>query len=290
MNTRQIDCFLEVCKEMNFTRAAEKLFIPQPAVSRYIAGLEQELGTKLFIRTSNRNISLSDDGKRFYNMFVRFSKELNDAIDDITTELHPLRLGYNSGWNLSGFLSDVIDGCRSANPDFNISIECLGFTEATDALISKQLDAIITIENNILNIGQIEFDRVADIDRYIIYSKKHFPDASSPKDFYNMEFLLADDPQIRQISAQIEHFCAPYHFTPMLRTVANMPTVIACVENGLGVAIIDEWAQGINDPNVGHFEIGSKHHICLAWRDGSYTREVRLFHEQLLNRLNRTSE
>lgn len=44
----RIFTFLEVCKQMNFTKAAKKLNITQPAVSQHIRWLEKEYGIKLF--------------------------------------------------------------------------------------------------------------------------------------------------------------------------------------------------------------------------------------------------
>lgn len=64
MNTTQLECFMAVSNFLNFSRAAEFLRITQPAVSHQISTLEDELGVKLFRRTS-KNVRLTQEGYLF---------------------------------------------------------------------------------------------------------------------------------------------------------------------------------------------------------------------------------
>lgn len=61
MNTTQLECFMAVANFLNFSRAAEHLKITQPAVSHQINALEDELGVKLFHRTS-KSVRLTQEG------------------------------------------------------------------------------------------------------------------------------------------------------------------------------------------------------------------------------------
>jgi DNA-binding transcriptional LysR family regulator len=56
MNTSQINCFLAAAENMNFTKAAERLFLSQTGLSRQIATLERELGIELFERIRNSDV------------------------------------------------------------------------------------------------------------------------------------------------------------------------------------------------------------------------------------------
>jgi DNA-binding transcriptional LysR family regulator len=60
-NLRRLECFLAVARERNFTRAAERLHLAQPALSRQVRGLERELGTELIHRTTH-DFELTDAG------------------------------------------------------------------------------------------------------------------------------------------------------------------------------------------------------------------------------------
>ena len=64
MNTTQLECFMAVANHLNFSRAAEQLRITQPAVSHQINTLEDELGVKLFHRTS-KSVRLTQEGFQF---------------------------------------------------------------------------------------------------------------------------------------------------------------------------------------------------------------------------------
>jgi hypothetical protein len=71
-----------LAKELSFTRAAQKLFVSQPPLSLQIANLEQELGSKLFYRTS-RSVKLSEAGKVFLTHCQSILDRLDQACDHV---------------------------------------------------------------------------------------------------------------------------------------------------------------------------------------------------------------
>lgn len=82
---RHIRIFLEVCRTMNVTRAAENLYMTQPAVSRSIHEIEQVYGVRLFERL-NQRLYLTDSGRRMrayavhiVDTFDQMERELSDG-------------------------------------------------------------------------------------------------------------------------------------------------------------------------------------------------------------------
>ena len=71
MNTTQLECFMSVSNFLNFSRAAEQLGLTQPAVSHQINALEDELGAKLFYRTS-KQVRLTQEG----HLFSQYAREI----------------------------------------------------------------------------------------------------------------------------------------------------------------------------------------------------------------------
>ena len=99
MDYKSIVCFLRVCELHSFTRAAEDLYISQPALSRRILALEDELGVKLLDR-ANGGLQLTEGGKLFYsdarkliNVEVALKRKMEKHRDGFYGEV---RIGYSS--------------------------------------------------------------------------------------------------------------------------------------------------------------------------------------------------
>lgn len=86
MELRHLRYFLAVCEEMNITKAAEKLMIAQPPLSRQIKDLEDEIGTPLFIRR-HHSLQLTEEGVRFRNYANRIVTLADRSVEDIK-EMH----------------------------------------------------------------------------------------------------------------------------------------------------------------------------------------------------------
>ena len=65
MNSQQLQCFIYVAERLNFTKAAEALYLSVPTVTHHIKSLEEELGIQLFYRSS-RVVKLTENGEKFY--------------------------------------------------------------------------------------------------------------------------------------------------------------------------------------------------------------------------------
>lgn len=283
MNNRQIECFLEAGRLLNFTRAAENLLLPQPAVSRYISALEEELGVKLFLRKNSRSIVLTEAGKAYYNLFQRVEQELHRTKQSLANTAPTLRLGINKSWRTTDFLPDVIEACRRRDPQFRVIYTCLDFKELRDGLQSKQLDAVIALEDYLTDAQEFAVERITSIQRVILFSDR-LPGADllrTPTDFYPYDFLITDDPLVRKLAEESERIFHAYRFVPRFRNVPNQETVLCYVENGEGVALLDTWCHALYHPHLRAVHIDEYMPVALACRRDQETAAAELFRECL---------
>ena len=101
MELRHIRYFVAVAEEKNFTRAAEKLAIAQPPLSRQIQDLEAELGTTLFVRTPHK-VTLTEEGE----LFLQYASQILDLVNRSEEEVKEMKEG------LQGMLYIAsVEGC-----------------------------------------------------------------------------------------------------------------------------------------------------------------------------------
>jgi DNA-binding transcriptional LysR family regulator len=141
---RQVRYFLAVAELRHFGRAAEQLRIVQPAVSQQIRGLEHEIGTQLFHRTT-RTVELTAAGIAF----LEHAREIVAAVEragQAARQVHPrgrpLRVGTGSG--LGDALSRVLERLSRGRPDLAVDLVRLPQRERLRQLAEGRLDAAIT--------------------------------------------------------------------------------------------------------------------------------------------------
>lgn len=142
MELRQLRYFIAVARERNFTRAAEKLRIAQPPLSRQIQQLEDELGLELFERGS-RPIRLTEAGRLVFEQATQVLERVDD-IRLIARRLHSagqlhLSIGF-VGSTLYGYLPQVIRAYRAARPDAELNLVELTTLEQMTALKEHRID------------------------------------------------------------------------------------------------------------------------------------------------------
>lgn len=152
MEIKQLESFMEVTRTGNFTTAAENLFITQPALSRIIKSLEDDLGTPLFIRTRKKLI-LTDAGRILKKHALKIEKQLQ-LLDVELDEMFMLkkrhvRIGLPTITN-SIFFSQLIASFHEEYPEVTFLLEEDGSKPIEEKIVNGLLDfgVIVLSENN----------------------------------------------------------------------------------------------------------------------------------------------
>lgn len=194
MDLQQLRFLVTISKTLNFSKAAEELFISQPTLSHQIRRLEEELGVRLFER-STRNVELTPIGRECVKLAERMV-ELSDQIVQITQEesrrfSNRLNIGVlavfpqmNISAVIAEFQSQHLNETIHMHFDWSIALMERLERKKSDVIISNiDLDAISRKESENLAIYPFLTDRL-----YLVISENH---PLAQKDTVGLEEVLS---------------------------------------------------------------------------------------------------
>ncbi|MGW4745491.1 LysR family transcriptional regulator [Streptomyces sp. NPDC004290] len=136
---RHLRCFLAIAEEASLTRAAARLHLTQPAVSRTLAALEQHLGTRLVDR-STHHLALTAEGRAFQDRAAAALATFDAAVDPARLRHRPLRLGH--AWSAFGpYTTPLLRRWQRAHPE--TPLELLRVDDRTAGLARGEVDAAL---------------------------------------------------------------------------------------------------------------------------------------------------
>ncbi len=282
MEIRQLQYALQIAKEMNFSRAAEKLHIAQPSLSQQLSKLEKEIGVLLFQRNTN-SVELTHAG----SVFMEQAQTIVDHIEQLKREMgdiSQMRKGKLIVGSLpitgSHILPLVLPVFQSRYPEIEIvlveetsaNLEALTSSGQTDiCLLSLPIDHSALIYRTLIE----EEICLAVPPRHHLTSLNH--QSNSP---IHMS-LLKDEPFIllkkgqgfRQITIDL---CKAAGFEPnIVFESSNIETVQSLVAAGMGIALVPRMVtrdRGLSSAPA-YFTLAEPaptRTLVIAYRKGRY--------------------
>jgi len=160
MELRQLRYFVAVGEEQHYGRAAQRLRVAQPALSRQIQNLEQEIGFKLFDRLP-RGVKINASGTLFLDDARLILYEVDDAITRAKRiafgRTGTLRVGFVQSLSWHGIVPESLRQFREHRPDAELQVKPASSSEQTSAVLSGSLDAgyIFTMGDNAAELNQL---------------------------------------------------------------------------------------------------------------------------------------
>ena len=262
MQLKDIEYVSAVASEKNFSAAAEKLFISQPALSQAIKRLENELGVVLFNRSTS-SVQLSSAGELFLaegETLLRLSHQLKQHMANLAAQKSgSIRIGISTFYS-SYYLARILPAFRSLHPGIRISIvegkshelESMAVREEVDfSLIPMPLDQSELVRCHILHQEQILFAIPADSP---LRSQLH---VSMSMDFPFIDLSCASqEPFIflhrdQRFYATALRLCQDAGFSPDIACeLTNWDAINALIGSGAGVGFVPELVTQRNLKDV----------------------------------------
>jgi len=267
MEFRHLRYFIAVAEERSFSRAAQKLHVSQPPLSRQIRNLEAELGVKLLER-NRQGVRLTHLGNVVLSRargLVRDADTFTAEAKALDEEIHEeLRIGYAPS-PTAVIIAKVLAKYHELAPGGRITLQDLTHTEILLGLKTKKLHAALTLRPREKEMRGLRFETISRHPVGIICPVKsplaeadHIRPATvasrelivyRAKDFPEYHKWIAGILGISAGSLIVAHECD------------DVLGVIAAVESGRGVAIVGEFITAVSGNRVRFVPFASKTHF-----------------------------
>jgi DNA-binding transcriptional LysR family regulator len=259
MELRHLRYFLAVAEELNFTRAAERLRLAQPSLTRQIHNLEEELGVRLLDRSRNQ-VSLTEEGQRFLidaRRLVSLSLESVSAMQRFSRgESGQLNLGYLSKFNFDLLPATLITFYKNC-PEISVNLFDMCPAEQLRAIETKKIDlgfVGLRPPADTKGLASLHWECVAHHPIVVVLPAKH-PLAQQSrillKDLKTYFFVAMSEQSHPGSRYWLSTLCQEAGFTPrILQDVDLESGILSFVADGLGVTLARVQIKKLQHPGV----------------------------------------
>ena len=170
---RHLRYFIAVAKHGSFNRAAQTLHLTQPALSRQVRDLEEELATPLLVRGTNA-VTLTQAGKVFYEEALEVIERAELAVQRVRDErrMEVLRIGYAPSVT-SGILPRALERFRAEQPRVRVELADLFPEEMSRRAANGELDIVITLEGPGASTPNFRWEELRRLRLVLVMPAKH---------------------------------------------------------------------------------------------------------------------
>jgi DNA-binding transcriptional LysR family regulator len=281
MDTQSLQAFVEVAEVGSFSEAAETLHITQPAVSKRIAGLEQQLDCKLFDRIG-RHIALTEAGKALLPQAQRILQSVTEAqhsIRDLQGSVSgSLSLGISHHIGLHR-LPPVLQSFSKQFPEVSLDIDFMDSEQAYDQVLHGKIElAVVTLAQQ--QLSPFKQQAIWQDDLLVTVAPDHPLHQVEPVELTSLSQFTAILPGLNTYTGQIIKGLFQQHDLKLDVSMATnyLETIKMMVSIGLGWSVLP---QTMIDDTVAALDVkGLKLQRDLGYvfhRDRSLTNAAKAF-------------
>ncbi|QXP72578.1 LysR family transcriptional regulator [Tenacibaculum sp. AHE15PA] len=256
---RHIRYFLAVAEDLHFRKAAERLFISQPGLSRQIKQMEEDLEIQLFVR-HNRKVALTEAGIYIKTELTQSLKNLNHIFENAKLlqdgkDGH-LNFGY-VGSAMQNIIPNLLVEFKKEYPNVQFGLKEMDNKKQIDSLLSNDID-----------VGFVRLDRVPrglaikpllKESFCLVLPKNHPVNENNFKGLYqlkNESFILFDASYSPSYFEKVMQIFDDSNFTPLVtHNTIHAASIYKLVENNFGLSIVPKSLQHGYDMKVKFIEL-----------------------------------
>ena len=259
---RHLRYFCVVADELNLTRAAEKLFIAQPPLTRQIKQLEEEIGVALFVREA-RGLSLTPAGEYFLKQAVCILEKVDNSVEETRNVADHGRVVFSIGFVRSVFYGQLPSLVRRLRQRSNIEVVLheLKTAEQVEALKTGKID---------IGFGRIRVpDLGSDVEQTVLFQEPivvalpaSHPLAKQPvkmEDLAKLPIILfpsGQGPNFADICLGL--FALRALDIKVTQQVNDLQTALGLVASEMGFSLVPEQVRRLNRDDVAFVRLEDK--------------------------------
>ncbi|WP_395751385.1 LysR family transcriptional regulator [Prosthecobacter sp.] len=249
MELRHLRYFAAVAEVMNFTKAAARLRVAQPSLSRQVQDLEDEIGVDL-LKRSPRGVTLTAEGKLFLAETLETLKRVDESVEKVRAlargEYGELHIGYAPSPTVE-VLPPALAAFRYAAPGVKVVLHDLAGDELCEGLHRGRLEIAVMIQPSAESGAGLEFEELKSYPYYVAMAPGH---ALSKLKSVTVE-RVATEPLVglRRLDYSeyyriLDGIFAPHGVRPRIAVECDgASTLIAEIEVGRGIGVVSEVFQ-----------------------------------------------
>lgn len=271
LNLDALRSFVVLAEELHFGRAAKRLYVSQPTLTKQIQRLEKELSISLFTRTTGQVILTSAGAilleralelVRAGTSFESFAREAS------TGEVGTLRIGFGIA-TLSDLLPQSVIAYRAAFPKMLLEMQDMSSRAQMDALLDGSIDlgfVRMPVRHRKLKTLVVLKEELL----IAVAASSAHAEAASLRDLRDEPFVLIGRSTSATYHSHALNLCASVGFQPnVVQEAKELFTVLSLVRAGLGVSLVPSTARRMRVPGVCFHSVRkaeARWDIAMAWR------------------------
>lgn len=271
----QIQLFLTVAEERNFSRAANIMNMTQPTLSKRISALENAIGLSLFYR-EKRPVQLTPEGEILYNQWKsicsQFKNSINNAFKILKKRTHTLRVCWFDSGNMVSALSLVGKQLTQSYPGLAFHLIYSPFMKWRSLFIKGEIDIMITIKMESEYLGdELDWTEMTTCPKLVCMldtnplSQK---DRITYEDLKDQKFIMLSPIETPIYQEFVRRICRQNGFDPIIsRYAPNANSLISSLQDNNDVLICDKFLRNIDNPVIKCFELPNTYSGLIAvWK------------------------